>query len=234
MLLTFVFLKFLTASSCSYVDTSTSTVYLRSGCAFVESNTYSNIHSNSNGGAFSISGSIDVFILDTTFDSCTALNGGAVYMVSYPLSILTYNRVCGVGCLATINSNFDYVQFSPNSEFENSKTLTTITHCSDDVSSGESTSRMLHGTVQINQLNMSYNSAISQACISIGGDIQNLVKFSAFANNTAGQSNFIRTTNSRPEMTNINFINNNQTRDTDALIFVSSSRPGFITDSIFI
>ena len=229
----FFLLKFLLCD-CESLAESDSRFTLSSGCYFIESNLYSNLHTQSNGGVCSIIGNVVMHVLDTTLESCSAQIGGAFYLVDNGESIFTTQRVCGYHCSSSSSSNFDYITLSSTSHYENSMTLTSLRECSNDLSSGDSTIRLVSGTVQINQLNVSLCSAISTACIRISGKIQNLCKYSNFADNSVMTNNFITTTDSRPEFYNINFIGNNQpSEETSALISFTFDHSGFIKDSVF-
>lgn len=205
------------------------------GCYFVKLATFQNLDFSGNGGAFYIqtSATAKVNIYDTTFSDCSAETGGAFYIYCLQKSILHAYRVCGNKCSSTTNNNFCFSKLNALN-YENSLSLSSINHCSDDEGSGSNTVMLNEGTVYCNQINLSQNMALKTPAFSFSGKTQNMCNLATIVDNNAGVENIVTTSGAKLNMKRVNFIENNQQKtSTSALISITSDEVSIIEESIF-
>lgn len=223
----------LISSENSYGGSYSSTLYAADGHCYFEKCKFSRIASLNNGGGIAITGSINsVFILDSIFDECSALEGGAIYSDS-KISISRFKvfRTCISKCTATKSSNAIYSNVY--SVFENGIHFTSIVLSGVDSSNGGNTVTLSDGTVKVQNANVSQcNGPVSVAFYLLGKG-QNLLHYSTVVNNNAGGYCTIMFSASRMEITNINFVGNAQQSNTTGLISCQTDKGGFIQNSNF-
>ena len=152
-----------------------------------------NLEDDKFGGAIRVRCAYVKLLLEyTTFDSCSARSGGAIYMYMFPSPnkgcIISF--VCSSKCYATQGWNFDYIRVSENIDYLLESSI--ILSGKNDYTSSILSHKDAHFIGRsINLSNNIYSSKGFSVSTTSGKVIQIRILFSSFANNTLKQSKLI-------------------------------------------